>query len=103
MEEGYIDALDRLLDVYFPTLEEIEICLITLALCRTEGVQSEAAKLLGISQRAMSYKVHNKHWPHWRQWAGEEELPKNVVSLKKGTKDEERRRLFRSHTGLPGA
>lgn len=49
--------LNQLLDIQFPTLKQMELWLIWSALCRTDFIQKDAAKLLGISQRTMCYKM----------------------------------------------
>jgi DNA-binding NtrC family response regulator len=41
-------------------LNEAEIKLIKIALRETSGVQTKAAKLLGISERALRYKIKEK-------------------------------------------
>ncbi|MBN2000508.1 sigma-54-dependent Fis family transcriptional regulator [candidate division KSB1 bacterium] len=52
-------------------LQELERKAILTALNRTEWVQKEAAELLGISPRALNYKIsqHNISHPAWRKYS----------------------------------
>lgn len=61
--KDYAAAFNQLLDANFPTLEQMERWLIWAALCRTDFSQREAAKLLGVSERVMSFKMTEKIRP----------------------------------------
>lgn len=56
------DRIDANKNRHFPpmTIKEAEECLIKQALKKTKGIQTRAAVLLGISERALRYKLKNK-------------------------------------------
>jgi DNA-binding NtrC family response regulator len=45
-----------------PFLKAVERKMITEALARSGGVQTRAAEMLGISERALRYKLHKYGW-----------------------------------------
>ena len=65
---AYGTVFNGLLDLYFPTLIEMERWLVFAALMRTD-YHKDAAHLLGVSPRVMSYKLNFIHRPFWRAWA----------------------------------
>lgn len=60
----YFSDFNHFLDLYFPTLEEMERWMFWSALCRSDFVHKDAAILLGITPRVFCYhmKANRKYW-----------------------------------------
>lgn len=71
--QQFLNLITRALDIFFPSHLEIDRFLTLEALRRTGGSQKEAARLLGIAQRTLRYRL-KEYKPYWTDLAEEAEV-----------------------------
>ena len=74
--EMFLSHFTQALDIFFPSHLEIDRFLTLEALRRTGGDQLKTAALLGISERALRYRIV-AYRPYWTDLALEAEVTKS--------------------------
>lgn len=73
--QQFLNLITRALDFFFPSPQWMDRFLTLEALRRTGGSQKEAAKLLGIAQRTLRYRL-TSYRAYWTDLAEEAEVRK---------------------------